>query len=183
MVVADVVGTALEQRHRNRRAQRRAHGWNVAQEQLVLQVLGAGRDDGLAAPQQRRHQVGERLAGAGARFGNQGFLVRNGLGDRLGHLGLRAARAESADRRRERAAGTEQAIDLGIVFAGRRGVLGAGSGAGSGGINSRIGGGGGSDGRGSARASRRVGIGQNGISVKRRQVKPEHPAPIASSTG
>jgi hypothetical protein len=39
----------------------RAHGGDVAQEQLVLQVLGAGGDDGLAAPQQGRHQVGKVL--------------------------------------------------------------------------------------------------------------------------
>jgi hypothetical protein len=43
----------------------------VAVEELVLQGLGAGGDDDLAAGQQRRHQVGEGLAGAGAGLGHQ----------------------------------------------------------------------------------------------------------------
>ena len=38
---------------------------------LVLQVAGAGRDHDPLAAQDRGHQVGERLAGAGARFGEQ----------------------------------------------------------------------------------------------------------------
>ena len=160
VVMADVVGAALEQRHRDRGAQRRPHGRNVAQEQLVLQVLGAGRDDGLAAPQQRRHQVGEGLAGAGAGLGDQGRLVGDGLGDRFGHLGLRAARAEAADGGRERAAGTEQAVDLGVEFADRRKAPVGGVGA---------------------VAWRLDGIGQSGMSVKRRRIRPEHPAPIAFS--
>jgi hypothetical protein len=100
------------------RAQGGAHGRDIAQEQLILQVLGAGRDDGLAAPQQRRHQVGEGLAGARAGLGHEHLLVGDGLGHGLGHLGLRLARLERADGGCERAAGAEQAIDVGVVLAG-----------------------------------------------------------------
>jgi hypothetical protein len=69
--VADVVGAALEQRDRHRHLQRGAHRRQVAVEELVLQGLGAGGDDHLAAREQRRHQVGEGLAGAGAGLGHQ----------------------------------------------------------------------------------------------------------------
>ncbi len=121
MVVAHVVGAALEQRHRHGRLQRGPHGGNVAQEQLVLQVLGAGGDDGLAAPQQGRHQVGESLARARTRFGDQGLLFGDGLGHGLGHFRLRAARTIAAHGRAQRTAGAEQAFNLGVVAARRRG--------------------------------------------------------------
>ena len=49
MMVADVVRAALEQRERDRHRQRVAHQRQVALEELVLQRLGAGRDDDLAA--------------------------------------------------------------------------------------------------------------------------------------
>jgi hypothetical protein len=88
-------------------------------EQAGPAVLGAGRDDGLAAPQQRRHQVGEGLAGAGAGFGDQRAWLAMASAIGLGHFGLRLARLEAADGGRERAAGAEQAVDLGIVLAGR----------------------------------------------------------------
>ena len=56
VVVADVVGAALEQRERHRQRQRVAHERQVALEELVLQRLGAGRDDDLAAVEQRRER-------------------------------------------------------------------------------------------------------------------------------
>ncbi len=39
--------------------------------QLVLQGLGTGTDDGLAATQERRDQVRERLASAGSGFDDE----------------------------------------------------------------------------------------------------------------
>jgi hypothetical protein len=119
MEMADVVRAALQQRDRHRRRQRRAHGRNVAQKQLVLQVLGAGRDDGLAAPQQRRDQIGEGLARACAGLGDQRALAGDRAGDRLGHLGLRAARLVAAHGRAERAEFAEQRLDFGVVGAVR----------------------------------------------------------------
>ena len=68
-------------------------------EQLVLQRLGAGRDDDLAAGEQRRHEVGEGLAGAGAGFGEQGRALGDRLRDRLGHRQLLGAKAISRQAR------------------------------------------------------------------------------------
>ena len=49
VVVAEVVGAPLEQRDLDRHAEHVAHGRKVAPEELVLQGLGAGRDDDLTA--------------------------------------------------------------------------------------------------------------------------------------
>jgi hypothetical protein len=82
VVMTDVVRAAFEQRDRDRQLQRVAHERQVALEELVLQCLGAGGHDHLAAVQQCRDEIGEGLAGAGA-----------GLGDE---------RAAPGDRRRDR---------------------------------------------------------------------------------
>ena len=124
VIVADVVRAALQQGHGDRCLQRGAHGGDIAQEQLVLQVLRAGRHDGLAAPHQGRHQVGESFTRARARLGDQGGLAVDGVGDGLGHFRLRTARLVAAHGGTERAARAEQALDVGIVLA--RGRLGFG---------------------------------------------------------
>ena len=69
-MVADVIGAALQQRHGHRHFQRIAHRRNVAAEQLVLQRLGAGGDDHLAAGEQGRHQISKGLARARTRLCN-----------------------------------------------------------------------------------------------------------------
>ncbi len=71
MMVADIVRAALEQRERDRELQRIANERQVALEQLVLQRLGAGGDDHLAAVEQRGNEIREGLARAGAGFGDQ----------------------------------------------------------------------------------------------------------------
>ena len=95
MVVADVVGAALEQRERHRDTQRIAHERQVALEQLVLQRLGAGGDDHLAAVEQRGNEIGEGLAGAGAGFGDQLPTRRDGRAPRPRHRQLLRAEAEA----------------------------------------------------------------------------------------
>ena len=72
-------------------------------EELVLQRLRAGRHDHSPTRHQRRHQIGKGLAGAGARFGDQGMAVRDGLFDRTCHRGLLVARREARHFPRERA--------------------------------------------------------------------------------
>ena len=126
MKMTDVVRTPLQQRYRHRHVQGAPHRRNVAQIKLVLQVLGAGRDDRLAAPKQRRNQVSKGLAGTGAGLRDQGALGGDRIGDRLGHLGLRMARAVAADRASERAGGAEQLVEFEVVRA-RRSVGGGGS--------------------------------------------------------
>ena len=95
VVVADVVRAALEHRDGHRHAERIAHHRHVALEQLVLQRLGAGRHDHLAAVHQRRHEVGERLAGARAGLGDKAPARGDRVRDRAGHLDLLAAHPEA----------------------------------------------------------------------------------------
>ncbi len=107
VIGADVVGAPLEQRDPGRRLERLAHHRQVLVEQLVLQRLGAGRDDHLAARLQRRHQVGEGLAGTGAGLGDENVVAMDGAGDALGHLDLLRAHAVAVDGAGERAVGGE----------------------------------------------------------------------------
>jgi hypothetical protein len=113
MVVADVVGAALEQGHRHRHVQRRAHARQVAIEQLILQRLGAGRDDHLAPGEQRRDQIGERLAGAGARLGDQHAMAVQRLLDRQRQLELALARTVAGHGAGERPLGGEHVRQTG----------------------------------------------------------------------
>ena len=114
--MAQVVGAALEQRGLEADAQRIAHARQVAVVELVLQRAGAGGDDGLHARQDRRHQVGEGLAGAGAGLGQQRAAAVERIGDRGGQVLLGRTRRERGDVAREvatvlqrRAAGLAQA--------------------------------------------------------------------------
>jgi hypothetical protein len=115
MVVADVVGAAFEQRDGDGHRQRIAHERQVALEQLILQRLGAGGDDDLAAVQERRHQVGKRLACAGAGFRDELAAHRDGVRDGLRHRELLGAEAKSRQRPRQRAAVAEDRVERGVV--------------------------------------------------------------------
>ena len=61
---------------------------NVLEEELLLQVLGAGGDHDALAGKQRGHQVGERLAGARAGLDDQVALIGERRFHGLGHLHL-----------------------------------------------------------------------------------------------
>ncbi len=117
MVGADVVGAPLEQRDADRRLERIAHHRQVLVEQLVLQGLGAGRHDDLAARLQSRHQVGEGLARAGARLGDENRTAIDGRGDALGHVDLLRAHAIAVDGLCQRAVGRECFLEGGQVGA------------------------------------------------------------------
>ncbi|MDR8855949.1 hypothetical protein FEP87_02222 [Burkholderia multivorans] len=80
IVVAQIVRAALQHRDRHRHRERVAHGRNVAQEQLVLQMLRASRHDHLAAPQHCRHEIRIGLAGAGAGLDDQRVVAGIGVG-------------------------------------------------------------------------------------------------------
>ena len=64
---------------------------NVFEEELLLQILGAGGDHDALARQERRNQIGERLAGAGAGLDNQVPFIAKGRLHRLGHVHLAGA--------------------------------------------------------------------------------------------
>ena len=107
VVGTDIVGAALEQRNPDRRFQDIAHQRQILVEQLVLQRLGTSRHDHLAVRLQRRHQVGEGLAGACASLGDENRVVPDRLGDALGHFELLAAHAITVDGAGKRAIGRE----------------------------------------------------------------------------
>ncbi len=111
VVVAHVVGAALEQRDLRGQPQRIPHRGQIAMEELILQGLGAGGDERLAAVEQRGHQIGDRLAGAGAGLGDQHCVVGDGFGDRTGQFDLLRADAVSGDRAREWSVCAEHRID------------------------------------------------------------------------
>ena len=72
---------------------------DVLEEELLLQVLGAGGDDdallAFAGQAQGGQQIGQRLAGPGAGFDDQVALVGEGLFD-----GARPSRTGPCDARR-----------------------------------------------------------------------------------
>ena len=109
-IEADVIRPPLQQRGASPRSQRLAHRGQIAVEELVLQRLGAGRDDDLAAGEERRDEVGEGLAGAGSCFGDQHAGRLDRLGDGVRHLHLAAALAIAGDRRGERPLRREQRL-------------------------------------------------------------------------
>ena len=95
-VQAEIVAASLHAGRGERDAERVPQHRQVLEEDLFLQVLGAGRDEHALAAEDRRHQIGERLAGAGAGLGEQrrrrsASTVRDGLG----HLELAGARLEA----------------------------------------------------------------------------------------
>ena len=126
VVVADVVGAALEQRDRDGDGKRVAHQRQVALEELVLQCLGPRGDDHLAAVQQRGGEVRERLAGAGAGLGDELAARGDGAADGLRHRELLRTEAEAGERPRERAAVAEDGVERRIVGRGGRRAAGGG---------------------------------------------------------
>ncbi len=107
MVVADVVGAALEERERDRHAERGAHERQIALEELVLQRLRTRGDDDLAAVLERGDEIGERLAGAGARFGDQRCPRANRFRHRFGHRELLRPQPKAGERAGQRSAFAE----------------------------------------------------------------------------
>ena len=94
---ADIVGAAFQQGGAHRNFQRFSNRRNIAVIELVLQCLGAGGNDHLAAGTQRRHQIREGLSGAGARLGNQHAATVDGGADFFRHFDLTLAVAKGLD--------------------------------------------------------------------------------------
>ena len=113
-VQAQVVGPALHAGGGEGHAERLAQHRHVLGEDLLLQILGAGRDQDAVAAQDGRHQVGHGLARAGAGLGEQHpALVEDG-GDRGGHVALAGTRFELRKRSGQRAV-----VGEGVGYAGR----------------------------------------------------------------
>ena len=94
LVQAEVVRAPLHVGRGERDAERLAQRRNVLEEDLFLEVLGAGRDEDALAAQDRRNEIRERLAGAGAglREEDPAFLEYRRDGRR--HLDLTGASLE-----------------------------------------------------------------------------------------
>ena len=115
VMVADIIGAAFEQRDGDGSGQRVTHQGQVAFEELVLQRLGARRDDHLAAVQQRRHQIRERLPGAGSCFRDELSALRHRGRDRLRHRQLLRPEPETRKRAGERSSVAKDRVERGIV--------------------------------------------------------------------
>src|SRR5690606_24829345 len=107
-VQAQVVVAALQQRDLDRPADDAAEQRQVPGVQLVLQRARAGGDDGLAARQQRRREIRERLADAGAGLDRNVLPVLHRGTDDFRHLPLRVAIGEIPAPPRQRPVSTEQ---------------------------------------------------------------------------
>src|SRR6185503_12361945 len=110
-VQAHVVGAALQQRRHRARRERLSHRGQIAVEELVLQRLGAGGDDDLAARKQRRDEIGEGFPGTGAGFDREHAAGPDGFEDRLRHLDLLLARVVVLHLRGKRTVRREHAPD------------------------------------------------------------------------
>src|SRR6266480_251515 len=115
-VEAYIVRASLQQRRRGAAGECFAHRGKIAVVQLVLQRFRPRRDDHLAAGEQRRDQVGEGLAGAGARLGDEHAGPLDRGVDGRGHLELLGPQPESGDARGERPVGCESSLQRAVQF-------------------------------------------------------------------
>jgi hypothetical protein len=135
LVLAEVVAAALHIADLQR-AEDRFEERHVLEEELLLQVFRACRNDdallALAGQAQGGQQIGERLSGACACFDDQVALVGEGLFDGACHLVLAQAMLKLQAGAREQSRGREEVVEagelaLGDVLAPRRQVLGLSS--------------------------------------------------------
>ena len=101
--MADVVGASLEKRDLDGHAERIAQGGKVLGAELVLKRLACRRDDAGRACKKRGRQIGEGLARARPRLGDENGLLLDRAGRLDGELTLPLAHAEALDGLRERA--------------------------------------------------------------------------------
>jgi len=112
VIMANVIGAAFEQCHSHRRFQRSPHGGDVAIKKLILQSLGTGGNDNLAAAKQRRNQISKGLSCPGARFGNENRIGSNGFGYCLCHFLLLRAHGIAGHRARKYPVRRKKRIDI-----------------------------------------------------------------------
>jgi hypothetical protein len=110
-VQAQVIRPALHQRRSELHAERVLQRRQVLEEDLLLQVLGAGGDEQTPAAKNGGNQVSERFAGAGTGFHEQRAAVVDGRGNGLCHRPLSLARLVAVHRARQHAVRRERAGD------------------------------------------------------------------------
>ena len=104
---AQVVRATFHVGLRKGHAECRAERGDVFEEDLLLEILGAGGHEHALTAQNRRDQIREGLPGACAGFGQQHAAIFEHAGDAGGHVQLTRARFEVRHRTRERAVGPE----------------------------------------------------------------------------
>ncbi len=107
---AQVVAAALHHRHPQVAAERGCQQRDVLVEELLLQVFRTRRDHDAAAQFDCRQQVRKRLAGAGARFGQQHAAVTQCRADALGEFLLRRPVLVAGEDRSQQAAAAEEPL-------------------------------------------------------------------------
>ena len=110
---AEIVRPALHVGGAKRHAQRCLQRRNVLEVDLLLEVLGPGRDQHPLTIEDRRHQVRQRLAGAGPGLREQDTAVLERAGHRRRHRALALARLEVIDGARQHAVIGECGVDRG----------------------------------------------------------------------
>ena len=95
---AQIVAAPLHVGRLEVHAERLAEHGQILEIDLLLEVLGAGGDEDALETEDRRHQVGEGLAGASARFDEQHAAVTEPRGDGGGHRQLGRSRLEACER-------------------------------------------------------------------------------------
>ncbi len=108
----EIVAASLHVSGRERNAEGFLEDRQVLEEDLFLEVLGAGRDEHPLAAEDRGHEVGERFPGSRPRFGEEHAAVSEHVRHGGGHLELRGARLEAVERDRQRAARREHRADF-----------------------------------------------------------------------
>ena len=112
LVAAQIVGAAFHVADAQLAEQGFEKG-NVAEEELVLQRLGAGRNNDALAGAQGGQQVGKGFAGARAGLDNQVAALGEGALHGLGHFQLAGPVLVRQRRTRQNAAGREELVQAG----------------------------------------------------------------------
>ena len=88
---AQIVRASLHQCGAERLAERVAQQRDVFEEDLLLEILRAGGHENALAAENRGHEIGEGLAGAGPGFGDQRPATFDDVGDGRRHGALSVA--------------------------------------------------------------------------------------------
>ena len=95
--------------------------------ELILQGLGGGADDRATPGPQYRHEIGQRLAGAGVGFNDAASALGHDVVHELGHLNLAVARLVAGQVFGQRAAWAKERPQVGRRVGRGFGVGGYGS--------------------------------------------------------
>jgi hypothetical protein len=108
---AEIARATLQERHRHRQVERAAKARQIAEEELVLERLGRGAEQRPGTAEQRRDEVGEGLADAGAGLDDERATLLDRGRDSERHVELDRAFGMIRIDRCERAGGAERELD------------------------------------------------------------------------